>query len=189
MVFCVWQSSPISFCSFERERAGLNHLRLWYIFQKEGGNIFQSKPSFDRIGRKLEKQDLAKGFKFKFFKPNLNIFCTIFALFSSFLFIFLASTSAYFFRTFVFSASIPAIFMGFHISILHIFVGGPKSLLNIQCRFCSPHSQPMHWIKHSMDWKNKNIFLSDPYRGSDLETAFWLFFLLFLFLYHLGLSS
>ena len=126
------------------ERAGLNHLRLSYIFQKEGGNIFQSKPSFDRIGRKLEKQDLAKGFKFKFFKPNLNIFCTIFALLSSFLFIFLASTSAYFFRTFVFSASIPAIFMGFHISILHIFVGGPKSLLNIQCRFCSPHSQPMH---------------------------------------------
>ena len=128
------------------ERAGLNHLRLSYIFQKEGGNIFQSKPSFDRIGRKLEKQDLAKGFKFKFFKPNLNIFCTIFALFSSFLFIFLASTSAYFFRTFVFSASIPAIFMGFHIlaSILHIFLGAPKSLLNIQCRFSSPHSQPMH---------------------------------------------
>ena len=46
-----------------RERAGLNHLRLSYIFQKEGGNIFQSKPSFDRIGTKLEKQGVAKGFK------------------------------------------------------------------------------------------------------------------------------
>ena len=30
-------------------------------------------------------------------------------------------------------------------------------------------------------------FLSDPYRGSDLETAFWLLF--FLLLFHLGLSS
>ena len=77
-----------------RERAGLNHLRLSYIFQKEGGNIFQSKPSFDRIGRGLEEQYLEKGFKFIFFKPNLNLFCTIFALFSSFLFVFLASILA-----------------------------------------------------------------------------------------------
>ena len=80
-----------------RERAGLNHLRLSYIFQKEGGNIFQSTLPFDRIGRKLEKQDLAKGFKFIFFKPNLNVFCTIFALFSSFLFVFMASILAIFF--------------------------------------------------------------------------------------------
>ena len=59
-------------------------------------------------------------------------------------------------------ASILHFFVGFHIlaSILHIFVGAPKSPLNIQCRFCSPHSQPMHWIKHSMDWKNRNIFFS-----------------------------
>ena len=36
----------------------------------------------------------------------------------------------------------------------------------------------------------KRLFLSDPCRGSDLETAFWLLVLLFLFLFfHLGLSS
>ena len=32
-------------------------------------------------------------------------------------------------------------------------------------------------------------FLSDPYRGSDLETAFWILVLVLLFLFHLGLSS
>ena len=32
-------------------------------------------------------------------------------------------------------------------------------------------------------------FLSDPCRGSDLETAFWLLLLLFLLFCHLGLSS
>ena len=33
------------------------------------------------------------------------------------------------------------------------------------------------------------IFLSDPYRGSDLETAFWLLVLLLFLFFHLGLSS
>ena len=37
--------------------------------------------------------------------------------------------------------------------------------------------------------ERKIISLSDPYRGSDLETAFWVLLLLFLLFFHLGLSS
>ena len=134
-----------------RERAGLNHLRLSYIFQKEGGNIFQSTLPFDRIGRKLEKQNLAKGFKFIFFIPNLNVFCSFFFFricisgFYSCIFLgyhILASILAHFYGFLHFGFYC----FGFHIlaSILHIFVGAPKPLLNIPCRFCSPHSQPMN---------------------------------------------